>query len=272
MKKFDGILICTDLDGTLLKNDKSISKKNLDAIEYFKSEGGYFTFITGRPPVIAGKICDVITPNAPIGCINGGGLYDTRTGEYIWYREMSRSVISILDDACNAMDDVGFQVNTFGPIYFCRENTTMQKFRELTGYEGMRAEPRNISEPFAKIVFGEGDMQRMQNLIDFLTSHPLASEFDFIRSEKTLFEILPKGINKGTALPKLVEYLGIDHKNTYAIGDYDNDVGMLLAAHTGIAVANASPAAKAAADRFTVSNEEHAIAKIIEGIERGEFL
>ena len=40
MKKFEGIFFCTDLDGTLLRNDKSISKTNLDAIEYFKNEGG----------------------------------------------------------------------------------------------------------------------------------------------------------------------------------------------------------------------------------------
>ena len=50
MGKFDNILICTDLDGTLFRNDKSISQRNVDAIEYFKSEGGYFTFITGRMP------------------------------------------------------------------------------------------------------------------------------------------------------------------------------------------------------------------------------
>ena len=47
---FDGILICTDLDGTLLANDKSISDENLRAIEYFKENGGYFTFVTGRTP------------------------------------------------------------------------------------------------------------------------------------------------------------------------------------------------------------------------------
>ena len=50
MAKFDGILICTDLDGTLLKKDKTVSRENLDAIEYFKANGGYFTYVTGRMP------------------------------------------------------------------------------------------------------------------------------------------------------------------------------------------------------------------------------
>ena len=50
MGKFDGVLICTDLDGTLLRNDKSISADNKAAIDYFKAEGGRFTFVTGRTP------------------------------------------------------------------------------------------------------------------------------------------------------------------------------------------------------------------------------
>ena len=56
MKKFEGILITTDLDGTLLRNDKSVSRENLSAIEYFKENAGVFTFVTGRPSVIVGDI------------------------------------------------------------------------------------------------------------------------------------------------------------------------------------------------------------------------
>ena len=48
MGKFDGMLICTDLDGTLLRRDKTVSMENLEAIEHFKAEGGYFTFIIAR--------------------------------------------------------------------------------------------------------------------------------------------------------------------------------------------------------------------------------
>ena len=77
--------------------------------------------------------------------------------------------------------------------------------------------------------------------------------------------------SKGVAVRKLAEHLGIDERDTVAVGDYDNDAAMLRAAGVGIAVSNASPAAKAAADVITVSNEEHAIAKIIHDIERGEI-
>ena len=85
MGKFDGILICTDLDGTLINSKRQISQKNIEAIEYFKSEGGLFTFVTGRMPYTAKDIYNTINPNIPFGCINGGGIYDHRERKYLWF-------------------------------------------------------------------------------------------------------------------------------------------------------------------------------------------
>ena len=104
-----------------------------------------------------------------------------------------------------------------------------------------------------------------------LKEHPKAGEFDFIRSEKSLFEILPKGSGKGTSIIKLCEYLKVDLNKTYAIGDYNNDISMFYVAKTGIAVSNACDDAKNVADYITVSNEEHAIARVIYDIEQGKF-
>ena len=72
-------------------------------------------------------------------------------------------------------------------------------------------------------------------------------------------------------LIKLADILGVDARKTVAIGDYNNDVSMIRAAGVGVAVANAVDEAKAAADIVTVSNEEHAIAKIIGMIDSGEI-
>ena len=69
------------------------------------------------------------------------------------------------------------------------------------------------------------------------------------------------------SLKKLAEYLKIDISRTIAIGDYDTDVAMLRAAGCGIAVANASQSALEAADRVTVSNEEDAIARVIQDLD-----
>ena len=84
LRKFEGMLFCTDLDGTLYNDEKTVSKQNLDAIEYFKSEGGLSTFITGRAPASAKEIYNAIKPNAPFGCFNGAGIYDGRADKYLW--------------------------------------------------------------------------------------------------------------------------------------------------------------------------------------------
>ena len=269
MKIFDGILICTDLDGTLLRNDKSISEENLRAIEFFKREGGYFTFITGRMPFFVSDIHDKVKPNVPFGCVNGGGLYDFARGDYIWKSVMPQGVNELIRSADEAISDLGIQVNTFYKIYFCRENETMRLFRKSTGVPNLVGHYDSVSEPIAKIVFGSEDEETILELERLLRSHPRAKDFDFIRSEKTLFEILPKGICKGTAIVRLAEHLGIDVRRTVAVGDYNNDISMFGAAGVGIAVSNACKEALDAADLVTVSNQEHAIARIIYDIRDG---
>ena len=195
MGRLQGVLLCTDLDGTLLRGDKTISRENKEAIAHLQAEGGFFTFVTGRMPFFVSDIYNAVQPNAPIACINGGGIFDHRTGRYTWTQEAPREI---------------------------------------------------------------------------LQAHPLADRFDFIQSERTLFEILPKGVDKGSALPRLAAQVGVDPTHTVAVGDYYNDIAMLRAAGIGYAVANARTAVKEAADRLTVSNEEHAIAAIVEELESGK--
>ena len=265
MKKFDGILFCTDLDGTILKSDRTISKENLDAIEYFKSEGGKFTFITGRMPFFASQFYDIIRPNAPVGCINGGGLYDYKKGEYIQTTELSKKVFELIDVIYDNFPNIGIQVNTFHKVYFYRDNQAMQDFRKLTRLPDLVKHYREVSEPIAKIVFVSDNEAELLATQKMLEEHPLAEDFTFVRAEKTLFEILPRKMGKHRALEALAEAFSNITK-TIAIGDYNNDITMLKAANLGIAVANATPDTKKVADLVTVSNEEHAIARVIEDL------
>ncbi len=271
MGKFDGILICTDLDGTLLRNDKSISAENRDAIEYFKREGGYFTFITGRMPYTSRTLYDAINPNAPVGCINGGGIYDFERGEYIWTMLLPDDAKELVAAVYEAVPSAGIQMNAMETIYFCRDNEAMANFRKRTGAPHIVADYTTLDVPVSKVVFGDDDEENILKIAEILNNHPKAVKFDFIRSERTLYEILPKGASKGNLLPRLAAILGVDMAKTIAIGDYNNDVSMIRAAGVGVAVANAVAEAKAAADYITVSNEEHAIAKIIEMIDSGEL-
>ncbi len=269
MKKFEGLLICSDLDGTLLRKNKEISKANLDAIEYFKKEGGYFTFITGRMPYFAKDMYEMVKPNCPFGCINGGGIYDHNKMEYTYTLEIPKSVLELVEYIDNEINEIGIQVNTFDKIYFCRDNIANEYFRAVTGMPYLPMHYHDVDEPIAKILFVDHREGILEKVEDLLKNHPRAEEFDFIRSEKTLYEILPKGSGKDNALYKLSEQLGIDMKNTIAVGDYHNDISMIKAAGVGIAVANAQPEVKEIADMVTVSNDEDAIARIITDIDKG---
>jgi len=269
--KFDGILICTDLDGTLLNDEKKISTENEEAIAYFKKEGGLFTFVTGRMPHYVGDYYELVQPNCPIGCVNGGGIYDFEKNEYLYVEELPKEAMELLEEVDKKLPETGFQINTPDTIYFCKDSTAMQSFRKVTGIPNVVKHYYDVEETVAKVVFGEADEERMAELIKLLNEHPKAGNYDFIRSEKELYEILPKGVCKGNALKKLVEIMGLDINKTVAVGDYDNDVSMLKIAKAGVAVKNASTAAKQAADYITVSNNEHAIAKVIEDIENGKI-
>ncbi len=271
MGKFSGILICTDLDGTLLGSDKNISEENLEAIEHFKAEGGYFTFITGRVPYISGDICEKIRPNAPFGCINGGGVFDHINGEYISLKTVPESVKQIVQCVEENLPEVGIQFDMADKLYFCRDNDAMVKFRKNTGVPNLTCDYHSIKGPIAKIILGTKDDNVMNRLISLVNSHPVSEEVDCIRAEHDYYDIIPKGVSKGTALKQLAEHLGVEMSRTVAVGDYDNDIAMITAAGIGIAVANATEGAKKVADYITVSNDENAIARIISDIEEGKI-
>lgn len=271
MKKFEKMLFCTDLDGTLYSDDKTVSKQNLEAIEYFKSEGGLFTFITGRVPQTTGEMCETIKPNAPYGCNNGGGIYDHIQDKYLWKTFISDEVLELVKVVDAQMPEMGIQLPTEKAVYFNKDNEAMKWFRKVTNLPNIFCNYETMKEPIIKVIFGHMDPKQIKELEKLLKSHPKADNFILVSSEPKLYEILPKGVSKGKLLCKMAKLLGIDIGKTIAVGDYYNDVSMIKNAGIGFAVANAVDDAKTVADYITVNNNEHAIAKIIEGLDRGIY-
>ena len=267
MGKFDGILICTDLDGTLLNAEHKVSEENARAIEYFKSEGGFFTFITGRPHYTARAAYEMVKPNVPFGCVNGGGIYDMKKGEYVFHRELDKSVLSLVEYVIERVPDIAVHIYTPHVTYFSRVNEASEIYAKIVGIDIVKKDMYEIEEPISKIIFAHMDENVVDEAARAAEDYPDADKFGFIRSERNLTDVLPKENSKGNLLLELAKYLGVDVKNTVAVGDYNNDVSMIKAAGIGYAVENAIPEAKAAADRITVKNTEHAIAKIIEDLD-----
>ena len=184
---------------------------------------------------------------------------------------MPNNVIELVKYIDNNFSDVGIQVNTYYKTYFCKENQTMKNFRKVTKLENIVCNYNDVQEPIAKILFVSENKEEIQKIEKMLKSHSLANWFDFIRSEKTLYEILLKCVGKGTSIINLSHHLNINVNKAIATGDYNNDISMFKAAGIGIAVSNACQEALNAADFITVSNEEHAIARVINDLELGKY-
>lgn len=263
--KFDGILLCTDLDDTLLCEDKSISEENIKAIEYFKQNGGKFTFITGRTHIGVKPTLEAVKPNAPVGCLNGGSIYDHVNNKNLMEKELDKSVTEIIDCVDRDFPSVGIEVVTHEHNYFCKRNfhtDEHQRLEFLPTYEG---DYHSVPGKWAKILLME-EKDVIDKLIPYLATIEQSRKFDFVRSTDFYYEILPPGASKGNLLIEIAKLLDI--KKTVAVGDNENDISMLKAADVGYAVANAVQPAKDAADIITVSNMEHAIAKIINDLDK----
>lgn len=270
MGKFDGILFVTDLDGTLLNDDKKISKENKQAIKYFEDEGGLFTFITGRIPFGTRMILEQFVPKIPFGCMNGGGIYDYSEKKLLWCKTLPKSAFEIVEFVDKNFPDMGIELTSAERSFFHRKNVYTEEHRLMELFDDIKCHYSEIKEDIVKIIFID-EASKMPALISAIQKHPKFSEFYFVASDPKYYELLPKDSNKGNLLIKMAELLGVDIKRTISVGDNDNDVLMLKTAGVGFAVSNASDKAKQAADFITVSNEEHAIAKIIDDLEKGKF-
>ena len=268
MGKFDGVLLVSDLDGTLLQKNQCISRQNREAIKRFVDEGGIFTYVTGR--ILAGvrPILRQMIPDAPIGCINGGGLYDLKNEKYVWTIPLDPSAEEIVNFVMEEFPEVGIELCGFHGAWFLRSNALTEEHRALEETENISASYCDVADQIGKLLFII-EKERMPILVEALSKHHLADRFTFVQSWSSYYEVLPKEVSKGNGVLRLADLLGIDRKRTISVGDNDNDVSMLQMAGYGVAVANATAGAKEAADLvLDHTNEESAIAELIERLER----
>lgn len=256
MKKYEGILICSDIDCTATASDGNISKENIEAVKYFTENGGSFTFVSGRHPREMMPIKNQFDINIPLLALNGSVVYDFNKKEYLYS--------ALLDESANEPFD--YIVNTYPELL--SEVLIKKQDNAYEFIRGRKTTLEEIIDIFHKVEKNEvffhlDDEEITVNLRrNFLKNEQYTQKFDFVRSWPTCFEILPIDGNKGSGVRVLKEYLGNITK-TVCIGDYENDISMIKYADVGYAVANACEELKEAADKITVSRDESALAKII---------
>ncbi len=269
MERFDGILLCTDLDDTLLTRDKRVSEKNVNALRYFMDNGGMFTFATGRVPRGAKLVRKYIEPNAPMVCANGAAIYDFKTGKFLWSLKLDKGINDVIGYVYEHFPSAGVEASSEDTVYFCRTNRIVEEHKHLEKFPDMYIDYQNLPERILKVIFmvEENELDAFKSLIRG-TSFP--ERYSFIQSSPWYYELLPKNASKGAGLKKLKELTGA--RFSVAMGDNENDLSLMTGADLGIAVANAADCVKRAAGYITENDNNHdAVFEVISKLRGGDI-
>lgn len=255
--RFDNYLICADYDGTCASWGELL-EANRKALEYYKKNGGLFTFASGRGlGFLKEKTGD--TANAPVICVNGGAVCDQTDGHTLAEFVMDGGSPDVVA-ALTVPEDLDY-IEFYG-----RDSVSWYWHPGLDGE--LRTFMDNCGKPWYKVVFFYRDADVTLRARDRARAM-FGDRYIFDRSCPVLVEMQALHGGKGACLAPLRRLIGRENLTIIGVGDYENDISLIRAADIGYAVDNAIPEVKAAADRVTVSCTEGAIAAIIRDIEDG---
>lgn len=264
--KYDNIMLLSDLDGTLLNDDVSISDENKEAINYFVENGGKFGVATGRTHLNALGLINDININIPSIFSNGGVVYDINNKkiikESIIEIEPKEQLFRYLNDIINQLPNVMIMMYTTNDNFIISDrNKTDKEILQLHIPYKFTSIDKIKDEDFIKILFS-GSQEEFKEMESRVSNSKLDEYISCVYSGDMYFEIVKKNISKGTMIKTVLDEIGEKCK-VYAVGDYDNDIELIGYADVGIAVDNALDELKEIADIIGVNNNENAIADII---------
>ena len=260
------IILLSDLDGTLLDSNSIASEKNKEAIKKFVELGGNFGIATGRGHQNALGFLDGVVINTPSIVYNGSMLYDFEQSvpsvvKILPAEDLIESILWVMD----SYKDVMVQIYGIEMSYIVSSRESVDE--EILSYH----QPATfinldniIKEDWVKILIS-GNHDELVELEKHLDASHLKDKVRWVFSSEIFLEILPLDVSKGTMLHELRKIYSDDHK-IIAIGDFYNDIEMIQEADCGIATFNAPEAIKNLSNRVTVSNDDSAVAKVIEDI------
>jgi len=271
MKKFEHILIASDIDGTLLWKSQYIHPRNFEKLRYFCENGGHFALSSGRNCkdifVISEELQSYI--NMPCILCNGSYLFDFQTKELLNpYYVDPIPLIEAFQEMKRKYDHIGFRA-TVEEGFLCPEEDDIAIGFLRDSHLGDIAFQYPISE-FAdkkifKAVFVSNDTQALRSLQNELHDH-YKSVFDITTSDDTILEIMPLGISKKTQFPYLKQLY--PHTELWCIGDFHNDVEMLSGADVAVCPANAVEEIKKICQLQVCHCKDGALAEMIDEIEK----
>ncbi|MBP5401969.1 MAG: Cof-type HAD-IIB family hydrolase [Treponema sp.] len=245
-------LILSDLDGTLFRDDKSVSDFSKQIIKQAQEKGILFGICTARAKINAVKFLDGISPDVFIS--NGGGLASFRD-EKIYNCEFSveetQAIIKTVFDLYG--EDMVITIDNEHGLYSNSKEELGDKFWTYCDF-------KSFNEPSMKICVKTLDEEKIKQIVKAVGE----DKTDFLPfSDIPWYKISKKAAVKEKAIEALCKHLNILPSNIASFGDDFNDIGMLKLCGKGIAMQNAIKEVKEIADEVTLSNENDGVANWI---------
>ncbi len=261
-------LIATDLDGTLLRSDLSVSRRTRKALDAARAAGIHTVPVTARQTHGVRWIAEAAGFDEYALCSNGAYGVHLGTGELLFEAHVSETAQRTLAEALRQrVPEVLFvSVRSGGTTFIAQRG-----YAELAHFEDHKLDPLTmggaelsdvLSAPSLKFIVRHPSLTPRELLTEVQALN--LTGFSATHSGAPFLEILAEGVNKAWGLARLCGRLGIDSSEVLAFGDAPNDAEMLSWAGRGVAVANADPEALAAADEVTLSNDDDGVAAVLE--------
>ncbi|MBT2687851.1 Cof-type HAD-IIB family hydrolase [Bacillus sp. ISL-47] len=243
-------IVFFDIDGTLLDFDKKLPDSTKEAIEQLKKNGTFVAIATGRAPFMFESLRDELDIDS---FVSFNGQYVVFENEAIYRNPLKTSEIELLYKHA--------QENGH-PLVFMNEKTMKSTIRHHEFIEKSMGSLKFPHPEEDKAFFKGRELYQSLLFCEEKDEHMYFSEypdFGFIRWHPYSVDVLPAGGSKAEGIKKMIERLGFDLKDVYAFGDGLNDIEMLNAVGTGVAMGNAADVVKKAADRVTASVDKEGI-------------
>jgi Cof subfamily protein (haloacid dehalogenase superfamily) len=260
-------LVATDLDGTLLHSDKSVSPRTVAVLDRIAAEGTRVVLVTGRPIRWLQRVYDQLRAPVPAVCANGAVVYDPVSDAVLRADPLApdllgevarrlRAAVPGVSFAVEITDSREMRHEATYPVYWDPEDATIRK---------IAAPDELLSAPAVKLLARAG--ARDPDAFVKVVAGALAGLAEATHSSYTgLVEISAAGVTKAAGLAWLCARYGVTAGEVIAFGDMPNDVPMLTWAGRAVAVANAHQAVLEIADEVALANDADGVAAYLEGL------
>ena len=259
-------LLATDLDGTLLRSDLSISPRVATAIAAAEEAGVKVVILTARRARSLLTVIGDSIANGTVVCSNGAIVYDLATNTTVRSHAFDQSVLRAFLDRTAIHDvvyawetpDEGFRTERYHEIATAQDGPPPEFLGRIEIVDDI-ADHHVVTKVLLRHPTLDPDA-----LHELLT--PLAGPVSIVISGGPFVEVMAPGVTKAFALAQLCSEWGITPEEVVAVGDHTNDLPMLRWAGRGIAMGNAHPSVLEAITEVTAPNDEDGLALVIESL------